>query len=146
MKNTKIFFYIQVFSLVLIMSLPVLTLAAPELGLGQISGQTQLPSWGVSQNGGTGSVVNLIIAVIKVLLAITGAIAVLFIIIGGFQIVTAGAIPDNLKKGKQTVLNAIIGLVIIILSYVIITVVANFVGSGGAGGGGGLPNPGIPSP
>ncbi len=70
---------------------------------------------------------SLIRTVINWLLGITFGIAVLFLIIGGFQFLTAGASPDNATKGKQTIINALIGIVIIILSYVIVNVVANLV-------------------
>lgn len=59
------------------------------------------------------------------LLPFAGIIAVLFIIIGGFQYMFAGMNEDLAKRGKSTLRNAIIGLVIIILSYVIISVVVN---------------------
>jgi hypothetical protein len=60
-----------------------------------------------------------------ILLPIVGIIAVLFIIIGGFQYITSAGNDDMAKKGKQTLTYAIIGLVIVILSYVIITVIIN---------------------
>jgi uncharacterized membrane protein len=59
------------------------------------------------------------------LLPIAGVIAILFIIVGGFQYMLAGANEDLAKRGKNTLVNAIIGLIIIILSYVIITVITN---------------------
>lgn len=68
----------------------------------------------------------LIIRVINWILAITLAVDVLFIIIGGFLYITSAGNEDRAKKGKTTVINAIIGLVIIILAYVIAQVVSNF--------------------
>jgi hypothetical protein len=60
-----------------------------------------------------------------ILLPVVGIIAVLFIIIGGFQYMFAGTNEKLAEKGKNTIRNAVIGLVIIILSYVIIVVVVN---------------------
>ncbi len=65
--------------------------------------------------------------------AITFGIAVLFLIIGGFWYITSAGNEETAAKGKSTVINAIIGIVIIILSYVIINVVSNLV-SGGSNG------------
>lgn len=68
----------------------------------------------------------LIVKVINWVLGITLAVDVLFIIIGGFLYITSAGNEDRAKKGKTTVINAIIGLVIIILAYVIAQVVSNF--------------------
>jgi len=83
-------------------------------------------SQGLNCNAGT-SVNGLIRTVINWMLGIAFAVAVLFLIIGGFFYITAAGNEEQVEKGKGTVLNAIIGIVIIILSYVIISVVSNFV-------------------
>jgi hypothetical protein len=68
----------------------------------------------------------LIIRVITWILAITLAVDVLFMIIGGFLYITSAGNEERAKKGRTTVINAIIGLVIIILAYVIANVVSSF--------------------
>ena len=68
----------------------------------------------------------LIIRVITWILAITLAIDVLFMIIGGFLYITSAGNEERAKKGRTTVINAIIGLVIIILAYVIANVITSF--------------------
>ena len=68
----------------------------------------------------------LIIKVIRWILAITLAIDVLFLIIGGFLYITSAGNEERAKKGRTTVINAIIGLVIIILAYVIANVISSF--------------------
>ncbi len=69
----------------------------------------------------------LIKTVINWLLGIALAIAVLFLIVGGFWYITSAGNEETAEKGKGTVINAIIGIVIIILSWVIINVVATLV-------------------
>jgi uncharacterized membrane protein YwzB len=69
---------------------------------------------------------DLIIKIINWILAITLAVDVLFMIIGGFLYITSAGNEDRAKKGRTTVVNAVIGLVIIVLAYVIANVVANF--------------------
>ncbi len=59
------------------------------------------------------------------LLPFAGVISILFLIIGGFQYMFAGSNEDLAKRGKNTIRNAVIGLVVVILSYVIVTVVVN---------------------
>lgn len=72
------------------------------------------------------SINGIIIRIINWILAIVLAVDVLMIIIGGFMYVTSAGDEGRAKKGRTTVVNAIIGLVIIILAYVIANVVSNF--------------------
>jgi amino acid transporter len=60
-------------------------------------------------------------------LGIAFGVAVIFLIIGGFRYITAGGNEESVEKGKSSVINALIGIVIIVLSYVIVNVVANLV-------------------
>jgi hypothetical protein len=61
--------------------------------------------------------------VLYILLTISGTVGVLFLILGGFFYVTSGSNEDLAKRGKKYIQNAIIGLIIIILSYSIVTVI-----------------------
>ena len=62
-------------------------------------------------------------------LYLSGAIAVIFVIVGGYRYLTAGGSEETATKARQTVINALIGLVIIILAYVIVNAVASFIQS-----------------
>lgn len=108
---------------------PVLTHAqsGPDLGLRDIENKTGLSNWNIRQGSGADSVVLIITQVIKILLLLAGSVAILFIIIGGYQYIFSAGNETTSKKGKQTVVNALIGIVIIVLSYVLVTVVANLV-------------------
>lgn len=66
--------------------------------------------------------------VIKILLAVAGVAAVLFIIIGGMQYITAGGNEEQAEKGRKALINAVIGLVVVIMSYVIVNVIVNLLG------------------
>ena len=61
----------------------------------------------------------------NILLPLAGLIAVFFLIIGGYQYMTSAGNEELAERGKRTLQNAIIGLVIIILSYAIVTVISN---------------------
>lgn len=65
-------------------------------------------------------------------LGIAFGVAVIFLIIGGFRYMTAGGNEESVEKGKSSVINALIGIVIIVLSYVIVNVVANLVTGNGS--------------
>lgn len=73
------------------------------------------------QNSASG----LILSVIDIALWIAGTIAVLFLIIGGLRYVTASGNEEQAEGAKKTITHAIIGLVIIILSFVIVRIISN---------------------
>jgi hypothetical protein len=103
---------------------PLLTKAAGEVQAGLGSLQSLFPIGGLSSATTVGG---LIYAVIQLMLTLAGAIAVLFVIIGGFWYITSAGNAELAEKGKTTLVNAIIGVVIIVLSYVIINVIVNTV-------------------
>ncbi len=55
------------------------------------------------------------------LLGLVGGLALLFIIIGGFTYMTSGDDLEKLAKAKRTILYAIVGLVLSLLSYVMVS-------------------------
>lgn len=57
---------------------------------------------------------------IKLLIALGAALAVLFAIIGGTQYVAAGITPDAKSGAKERITNALIGLAIILTSYLLL--------------------------
>ncbi len=65
--------------------------------------------------------------IINYALGIAFFVAVIYLIYGGFLYITSAGNEESAEAGKKTVINAIIGIVIIIMSYVIITVVSNTV-------------------
>jgi hypothetical protein len=84
-----------------------------------------IPTAGINVNSREG-VVALIAKIIEWALYLSGAVAVVFVIIGGYRYLTAGGNEEAATKGRKAVVNALIGLVIIILAYVIVNVVTNF--------------------
>jgi hypothetical protein len=78
--------------------------------------------------------IDLIVKGINILLGIAFVVAVLFLVIGGFRYIISQGNPDAAKAGKQTIINAVIGIIIIILSYVIVSVVSRTISRGGNSG------------
>ena len=97
-----------------------------------------------------------IITIAQWLTFIAGAVAALFMVIGGYYFISANGDEEKVTKGKQTLIWASIGLATAILAYTIVTLISgflagnslgDFLGSGGGtgGGGGGAPvMPGTP--
>jgi hypothetical protein len=73
----------------------------------------------------------------NVMLFIVGAISVIMVVIGGLRYVVSGGNNTNVTAAKNTILYAIVGLVISMLAYAVINfVITSFVPGGGFGGGG----------
>ena len=61
--------------------------------------------------------------IINLILLITGIIAVLFLIVGGFRYIISAGSTDQAESAKKTIFNSIIGLVVVLLSYTIVRVI-----------------------
>lgn len=58
--------------------------------------------------------------IIKTVLGVVGALALAMFVFGGFTWLTSGGSPDKIKKGKDILMWAVIGLVIIFTSYTLV--------------------------
>lgn len=72
---------------------------------------------------GPSTLSGLITTVTNLLLGIAGAVAVIFIIVGGIQYSTSGGSEDKTRTAKSTITNAVIGLIVTILAFVIVNFV-----------------------
>jgi len=71
------------------------------------------------------SIVLVVMAIIDDLLRVAGLVSVAFIIVAGFQYVTSQGNPEKAAKAQQTILFALIGLVIAISAVVLVTYIGN---------------------
>ena len=65
----------------------------------------------------------IVLNIIEIGLVLVGYIAIFFILYGGFQYMISQGTPDGAIKGRTTILNAIIGLVISIASVAVVNFV-----------------------
>lgn len=65
----------------------------------------------------------LVKTVVNTLLYVLGVIAVIMIIVGGIRYATSGGDASGIKGGKDTVLYAVIGLVVAMLAWAIVNFV-----------------------
>jgi len=75
--------------------------------------------------GGPASFGEIISIVTNLLLGIAGSIAVIFIIVGGIQYATSAGDDNRVQSAKNTILNAVIGLVITVMAYAIVNFILN---------------------
>lgn len=58
--------------------------------------------------------------IINILSVVAGALAVVMIIIGGFRYITSAGSAEGTKAARQTIIYAIVGLVIVALAQIIV--------------------------
>jgi len=83
---------------------------------------------------GSSSLSEIITMVIKALLYLSGVIAVVMVIVGGFWYMTSAGNTEQAEKGQTALTNAVIGLIVVLLSYAIVTVLTNVLIKGPTGG------------
>jgi uncharacterized membrane protein YidH (DUF202 family) len=66
--------------------------------------------------------------IIKSFLGIVGGVALVMTIWGGFQWLTSAGNPERVKKGTQTMIWSIIGLILVLGSYLLVQNILNFIG------------------
>jgi hypothetical protein len=97
-----------------------LTYAADIQG-GLCDGANLSTSGGNCEPGDTsGTVDSIVTKVINIFSWIVGVVSVIMIIYGGFRYITSGGNDTNVSAAKNTILYAIIGLVIVALAQIIV--------------------------
>lgn len=64
-------------------------------------------------------------SITTIVIAMAGALAFLFIIIGGIQILTAYGDDEKIGNAKKTITYAIVGLLISMMSYAIVSIISS---------------------
>jgi heme/copper-type cytochrome/quinol oxidase subunit 2 len=118
MKN--IFKNLLVFSFIFVMSTVI---ALPALASGDIIGLNYASNFGL--NSADEDVRQQAVDVIRYLMTFLGIIAVAIILWGGFQWLTAAGNQDRIESAKKTIIAGIIGLIIILAAFAIVTFVVN---------------------
>lgn len=116
---------------------PNFTIAGPTSTPTPTGGVTPTPTPGPNGGGTVGTITNpisfdslgaLIVGVIKFLMTMMGALAVLFIIIGAVRMVASAGNESAVKAGKSTVTWAVIGLATALLAFSFISLLQSVLG------------------
>lgn len=73
--------------------------------------------------GTTGTLDSALTSILNAIILIMGIVAVIFIIIGGVNYMTSSGDSNKTKKAKDTILYAVIGLIICALAFAIVNFV-----------------------
>ena len=99
------------------LALPTVALAqATTFSIENIGGQIGL---------GTADLKQVVLNIIQWVLGILALVAVIMIIIAGFQWMTAAGNEEKVEKAKKVISAAVIGLIIVLLAWAIVIFVAN---------------------
>ncbi|OGM09776.1 hypothetical protein A2W13_01180 [Candidatus Woesebacteria bacterium RBG_16_36_11] len=66
--------------------------------------------------------------IVAVALSIAGIVLFILLIMGGFKFITAGGEPAKVEGARKTLTSAIIGLVVIVLSFLILRIIQTITG------------------
>lgn len=66
---------------------------------------------------------NAVQTILKIVFGIAGGIALIMVVLGGLKYINSLGNADNVAKAKDTILYALIGLVVCILAYTLISFV-----------------------
>jgi len=58
--------------------------------------------------------------IIQIAFALAGLVATFYLILGGYNYITAGGNPEAIEGAKATITNAIIGMIVILISYLLV--------------------------
>lgn len=72
-----------------------------------------------------GDIKTLIANGIEIGLMIAGFVAVGFIIYGGFQYIVSGGEPAGIKRAKDTIVNAVVGLILAMVSFGVVRFISD---------------------
>lgn len=81
---------------------------------------------------------NLATQIVNIVFLIAGVLAVLYLLWSGIQYITAGGNADKVKAARQGIINAVIGIIVIMAAFFIIRLATSSRGafdSNGTGGG-----------
>ena len=84
---------------------------------------SNLAECNVEKTKGDESLMSRVKVIINVALGVIGVVAVVMIIFGGFTYTTSRGDAEKVKKGKNTILDGIVGLIVALLAFAIVNFV-----------------------
>ncbi|HPL92869.1 MAG TPA: pilin [bacterium] len=120
-KFTKIFLAIVLlfsFGFSLLIAENVYATDAKTNITGRLDNVGKASGYSTSTSGEQG-LVTIVGNILKIIFSVLGVVLLGFVLYGGFLWMTSGGNTDGVKKGKQMITNAVIGIVIVVSAYAI---------------------------
>ncbi len=76
---------------------------------------------------GTGTE-NLISTIVGFLTIVSGLAFLIYLILGGFSWITSGGDPEKVKAAQNNITNAIVGLIVVVIAYAVVSIIGSVVG------------------
>lgn len=143
MKLPKSINLLRLFAVPLLLGiafLPIFASFVPVHAEEAICGNNNIPQQvqaanGCSEGGELPTLKGMIESIVNGVIAVGGVVAVIFIVVGGFNYMTSSGDAQKVQKAKATIMYACIGLAIVALSFIIVNfVIVDLIGGGNAGG------------
>jgi len=97
-------------------------LVVPAVAAAQINVNDE---YGTTFGMGTADLESTVVQIVQWVLGFLGLIAVIMILIGGFQWMTAGGNEEKVASAKKVISAAVIGLIIVLLAWAIVIFVVS---------------------
>ena len=91
-------------------------------GKENVNGRCEITSFGIAD------IPFVFLALVDIALRVAALVAVGYIIYGGVQFIIAQGESDKVKKGRQTIINAVIGLVVAMFAASIVRFIGSSIG------------------
>lgn len=124
--------------LALVMAVMPMRVLAVEVGndraCSQLSDAEALKAAGCPGGEDTVEVGKIVQNVINVVIAALGIVAVLFVVIGAAQYVTSQGDPAKTKRARDTIIYALLGVLLAVFAYAIVNFIISAIASNNGGG------------
>jgi cytochrome bd-type quinol oxidase subunit 2 len=110
------------------LAVPAMVSADPDIQsnlCGGVSLKVDAPGDCASTSDGTNKINTIVTTIINIFSLVVGIVSVIMIILGGFRYITSGGDSSNVQSAKNTIIYAIIGLVVVALAQFIVQFVLN---------------------
>lgn len=132
-KTMNVLFFLSV----IVSGLMLLATFSQQSALAQDEANTAcggIEAAGGDCNGGEDQLNNVIQSVIEILLFVVGIAAVISLIIGGIKYVVSGGDQQAVASAKNTIIYSIVGLIVAVVAYALVSFVFGEVSGSGDGG------------
>jgi hypothetical protein len=83
---------------------------------------------GFTFSGEQGTIGSIVSEFIKYLFPLAGILLLLYLIFGGFSLMTSGGDPKAVQSAKSKITNALVGFIIVFVSYWIVQILGTVLG------------------